>query len=158
MEKLKIYLDTNTIIDFFINEARKIKRKEEPRIPKKFEFLTEKLAYLDFVISFITKAEIVRELVAGHAMKKEDIEPAWKQFLEALECHYVQNFSFDEAIVDIAYKFPFKLRTLFNYMHLFIAMDQNAYIISGDRNFIDTVRNLGIYDKALTYIELRQRF
>ena len=57
MTKMKIYLDTNTIIDFFINESKVLRGKANPKIPKKFQFMTEKSTEIDFITSFIKKAQ-----------------------------------------------------------------------------------------------------
>ena len=86
---MKIYLDTNTILDFFINEAKVIRKGMPAKIPSKFQFLTAKAMEIEFVTSILTKIEIVRELVAGFGMSKEDIEPVWKQFTESLNCKFV---------------------------------------------------------------------
>ena len=73
MHKMKIYLDTNTIIDFFINETKVIKNKEDARIPSKFQFMTESKEKIEFITSFLTKAEVSRELVSAFHLNEEDI-------------------------------------------------------------------------------------
>ena len=127
MEKLKIYLDTNIIIDFFINEAKTMRKGHETKIPKKFQFMTEKSVHIDFVTSFITKAEIARELSASYQLTSEEVHRLWNTFIESIDCKYIDEFTFDEKIVEIPLKMKIKLRTLFNFMHLFIAMKENAY-------------------------------
>ena len=47
-----------------------------------------------------------------------------------------------------------KLRTMMNFQHVLIAMQENAYFVSGDKDIIRKVKENGAYDKALTYIEL----
>ena len=71
--KLKVYLDTNIVIDFFINQAKGIRRKEKAKIPKKLTFFSKNLDRLEFITSLITKAEIVRELAAGYGISDKDI-------------------------------------------------------------------------------------
>jgi len=156
--KLKIYLDTNTVIDFFINEARSLKKGEEPKIPKKFGFMAEKSSEIDFITSFITKAEIVRELSSAFQLSNEEIEKLWDSFLKSIDCEYIDNFLFDEKIVKLATGIRMRLRTMFNFMHVFIAMDKDAHFLSGDKDIINKIREHKIYDKTLTYIELRKRF
>ena len=156
MEKLKIYLDTNTIIDFFINEAKTLRKGEKPKIPKKFEFMAEKSTEVDFVTSFISKAEIARELSAAYALTESEINRLWNTFIQSIDCKYIKDFHFDDKIVEIPMKMKVKLRTLFNFMHLFIAMKESAYFLSGDKDIVDIVKSRKIYGKALTYIELRK--
>jgi hypothetical protein len=38
MDKIKVYLDTNTILDFFINQAKALKKKEKVMVPEKTKF------------------------------------------------------------------------------------------------------------------------
>lgn len=156
--KIKIYLDTNTVIDFFINEAKVLKSGGKPKIPEKFRFMISKAEDIDFITSSLTKAEIVRELASAFNMTKEDIEPVWNGFISALNCKVIDEYKFDQRMIDIVYKFKMRLRTMINFMHLFIAMEQNAYFLSGDKDIINKVRENNIYDKTLTYIELRQKF
>ena len=59
MEKTKIYLDTNMIMDIFINQIKTLDGKE-PGIPKKYEFMLAHLDKFQFVTSVLTKAEIIR--------------------------------------------------------------------------------------------------
>lgn len=156
MRKIRVYLDTNMIHDFFVNQAIYVKRKEEPRIPKKFEFIISSKEEIEFITSFLTKAEIVRELISAHSMNYEDISVIWDKFLNSSECKYIPNFGFDEKIVDIASKSKMRLRTMINFLHLFIAMNESAYFVSGDKDIIVKIRENGIYNKAMTYTELRK--
>ena len=109
MAKIKIYLDTNTILDVFINQAMHFKGKEL-RMPEKAKFMLDN----------------------------------------------IEKFEFNRDLVEIAIKTKLRLRTMFNFQHLFIAMKENAYIISGDKNFIEKSRELHLYDKLISYIEFRQ--
>lgn len=47
---------------------------------------------------------------------------------------YVKDFRFDDGLVDIAYKSKLKLRTMFNFQHLFIAIKEDSYFVSGDKD------------------------
>jgi len=153
---MRVYLDTNTILDFFINQAKALKKKEQPVIPEKTKFFVDNLDKLDFVTSFLTKTEVMRELVAGHDIEKWNVEGFWKDFIDLLKCEYVQSFYFDEEIVSIAGKMKLKVRTLVNFFHLFVAISKSAYFITGDKDMIEKVREHKIYDKILSYIELRK--
>lgn len=154
--KLKIYLDTNTIIDFFINRAKAIKKGVELVVPEKINFFIENLDKLEFLTSFLVKAEVVREMLAGRDIEKEEVERAWKEFLNLIECDYVPGFYFDEKLVEICGSLKLKLRTLMNFQHLFIAISKDVYFVTGDKDIIEKVRQLKIYDKVLSYIELRK--
>jgi myosin-crossreactive antigen len=106
VERMKIYLDTNTVMDFFINAAKSLKEKKEIKLPKKYQFFASQKEYVKFITSILTKAEIVRELVAAYSMKKEDIEPVWKEFVNALNCHLIEEFKIDMKLIDVVYSLP----------------------------------------------------
>jgi len=154
MEKLKIYLDTNMIIDIFINQIKLLNGKD-PEVPKKYEFMLAHTDKFNFVTSVLTKAEIARELGTAFHLPKEKIEKLWNGFITSLGCHYVDRFTIGEEFADIVYNLGLKLRTMMNFQHVFIAMRENAYFVSGDKDIIQKTRESGIYDKCLTYIELR---
>ena len=158
MGKMKIYLDTNTIVDFFINSAKSLKRKEELVVPTKYQFFVEKAGEIEFITSLLTKIEIVRELVSGFGMKKNDIEPTWNDFMKSLNCKFIDKFETDLKVLDIVYSVPMKIRTVINFQHLFIAMREGAHILTGDKDLVSIVRKHKIYDKIITYPELRGMF
>jgi predicted nucleic acid-binding protein len=154
--KIKVYLDTNIIIDFFINQAKTIKNKVETKIPEKLSFLVNNLDRLEFVTSIITQAEIVRELTSGYGLNEKDIDELWKEFVKILDCKIIEKVVIDSRFVEIPMRIKMKLRTLMNFQHLFIAMEEGAYLISGDKDLIRTVRENRVYDRILSYIELRK--
>lgn len=154
MEKLKIYLDTNMILDIFINQIKTLNEKE-PTIPKKYEFMLAHTDKFSFVTSVLTKAEIIRELGTAFHVPKEKIDHLWSDFIKSLECHYVEAFTVGEEFANIVYDLKLKLRTMMNFQHVFIAMKERACFVSGDKDIIEKIRENGIYDKCLTYIELR---
>ena len=155
MEKMKIYLDTNTILDFFINQARALKKGEKVLMPEKTKFFIDNLDKLEFIASFLTKTEVMRELVAGHGIEKDNVEEFWKDFMNLLRCEYISAFHFDEEVVSIAGRMKLKVRTLVNFFHLFVARSKNAYFITGDKDMIEKVTENKVYDRILSYIELR---
>ena len=155
-DKIKIYLDTNMIHDYFANQARAIRKKEDVILPSKYMFMVKEKGRIEFVTSFITKAEVVRELISAHGTDTKTIEIIWSDLMDAPLCEYVAKFEFDEKLVDIAFKMPLRLRTLFNFMHLFIAVNLDCYIVSGDNDFVKKVKKNLIYGKAINYIELRK--
>ncbi len=144
------------ILDLFINQSHALKKGIEPQIPKKFSFLTEHHEKFNFVTSFFTKAEVMRELVAGHGMKQEMVNSVWDDFMEILKPKYINSFVFDDKIVDIVAMVGMKLRTMINFLHIFIAMKEDTYFVSGDKAAIDTSKLLNVHNKVLTYIELRK--
>jgi len=155
-EKIKVYLDTNMIHDYFANQARAVKTKQDAVLPSKYKFMVEGKERIGFVTSVITKAEVARELKSGHGLDKKTIEAIWNDLITALSCEYVTKHEFDEKLAEIALSSPLKLRTHFNFMHLFIAMQLECYIVSGDGDFLDAVKTSLLYDKAISYIELRK--
>jgi hypothetical protein len=43
---------------------------------------------MKFITSFLTKTEVVREIVAGHGLEKQIVENTWKDFLDMLKCEF----------------------------------------------------------------------
>lgn len=156
MKKIKLYLDTNTIIDFFILQAKAMKKGIKPKVPKKFKFFIKNLDKMEFYTSIITKAEVVRELVSGFDVSDKHADELWNKFMEILECKFIENVTIDKRFSEIVSRMKMKLRTLMNFQHLFIAMDNELYLFSGDKNLIEIVRKNKIYDKILSYPELRK--
>jgi len=154
--KIKVYLDTNMILDVFINHAKALKKKEDVLVPRKYQFMLANKERINFVTSFITKAEVARELAAGFGLAPEDIEKLWDTFIDSTGCEFVECFNFDSKIAYIAAHSRLKLRTLFNFMHVFIAIDQGCYFVSGDKDLIKKMRLLLDYNKAIDYIEFRK--
>src|SRR3989344_1195515 len=158
MAKEKIYLDTNIVLDFFINYVKHIKRKEELSNPKKMKFMIDNLEKFHFYTSFLTKTEVMRELISSYNATEKEVEKMWAEFLALLDCEYIENYNFNETLVKIAATTRMKLRTLVNFQHLQLAKDFDAYIVSGDKDLIKVCREKKIYDKILSYIEFRQKF
>lgn len=156
MERIKVYLDTNTVHDFFVNQAIALKRKEEPKIPEKLKFFLENRENVEFIISVATEAEISRELSAGHDLTDEQFETLWSGFMENLKCRYIEQFSLDKRFSEFPRRIKMKLRTLVNFIHLFIAMEEDAYLVSGDKDLIEICRKYKIYDKVISYIDFRK--
>lgn len=156
MDRVKVYLDTNTIQDFFINQALAFKGKKPFTMPKKLEFFLDNLNKIEFATSFYTKAEVMRELVAGYNMDKNKVEDIWNELMKLLNCEFIAEFKFDQKLVDIVGNLKLRLRTMVNFQHLEIAMSRDVYLITGDQNLIEKVREHKIYDKILSYIELRK--
>ncbi len=156
MEKIKIYLDTNTIVDYFVNQAMAIKNGKELKMTEKMKFFTTNLDKFNFVTSFLTKTEVGRELVSGFDLQKVEIEKLWGSFIEALKCKVVEEFEFNMKLADLAIETGMKLRTIVNFQHLFIAINEDAYFVTGDKDLIKTAKERKIYNKILSYIDLRQ--
>ena len=57
MDKIKLYLDTNTILDFFINEATRIKGKSDIKVPEKTKFMADNIGRIEFVKKMNEKAQ-----------------------------------------------------------------------------------------------------
>lgn len=156
MEKIKIYLDTNTVLDFFINQAKAVKKNEEAITPEKFKFFVENLDKIEFHTSILTYAEIARELITGLHMTETYFEELWIAFTKILNCNFITNITIDKRFSSIVTKIRMKLRTLINFQHLFVAMDNNLLLLSGDKDLIIAARENKVYDKIMSYIELRE--
>ncbi len=159
MEKIRLYLGTNMVIDLFINQARSFKSDSEfieAIEPKKFRFMLEHLDKFEFITSVLAKAEITRELVTAFHLSGEEVERLWASFVKSLNSRYIDSFTVNEQLVGIVSKMKMKLRTMMNFQHVFVAVQENAYFVSGDKDIIAKIRDNKVYDKALTYIELRE--
>ena len=154
--RIKVYLDTNMILDIFINHAKALKRKENALLPKKYEFMLANRERIEFITSFITKAEVIRELISAYGTSYNDILPVWDKFIASLDCKYVKSFEFDEKLPEIAGKSNMRLRTMFNFLHIIIAISEGAYFISGDKPAVEKSKEINFYDKVVTYEEFRK--
>ena len=81
----------------------------------------------------------------------------WDDFISALETRvHIEDFKFDSRLVDIVCNMRMRLRTMPNFMHVFIAVKENAYFVSGDKDIINKIRENEFYDKVMNYMELRK--
>ncbi len=156
MEKIKLYIDTNMIHDLFVKQAKAIKQGSVLEKPSKSLFMLANKDKFEFVTSFLTKAEIMRELVSGHGIKPDIVHQMWSDFLDLFKCRYIPKQEFDEQIVDIVSRTTMKKKTLVNFFHIFIAIKEQAYFVSGDKPALEKAEELKLYDKLLTYIELQK--
>ena len=142
--------------DLFVNQAKAFRTGSTHDKPKKFTFMLDHRDKFEFITSFLTKAEIMRELVSGHSMEKHTVNEVWDDFVGLLKPKYISEFKFDEQIVEIVGDLKMKLRTMVNFFHLFIAIREQSYFVSGDKQILDKIIEAKIYDKLLTYIELQK--
>lgn len=126
------------------------------KIPNKLKFFLENSDKLEFITSVITKAEVARELAASYGLSEKEIEAIWNEFIKLLNCKFVERVEIDSKFSSLPAKIKLKLRTLMNFKHLFVAMKYDSYLLTGDKYFIKAVRENKIYDKILSYIELRK--
>lgn len=156
MEKLKVYLDTNMIHDLFVQQAAAVKKGVKAEKPSKFRFLLSHKDAFVFVTSFLTKAEIMRELTSAHHLDAATVDDMWSDFIFLTGSTYINQFTFDDTLVGIAGKVRMRLNTLFNFLHLFVAIREGAYFVSGDKQLIEKAKETKLYDKLLTYIDLQK--
>ena len=156
MDKIRLYLDTNMVHDLFVNQAKFVRTGAKLEEPKKFTFMLAHQDKFEFITSFLTKAEIMRELISGHSMGVEMVNRTWDQFVDSLKVNYIENFEFDSQIVDIVARTKMKLRTMVNFFHLFICIREEAYFVSGDKQILEKIMETKLYDKLLTYIDLQK--
>lgn len=154
--RIKVYLDTNMVLDIFINHAKALKQGEEVLLPKKYEFMLANKGKIKFMTSFITKAEVMRELISAYGASYDDVLLVWDKFIQSLESKYIRSFRFGESLPEIAGKPKMRLRTMFNFLHIIIAASEGAYFISGDKPAIEKSKELGFYDKTISYEGFRK--
>ena len=134
-----------------------MKEKGDVKVPEKTKFIIENIDKIELITSFLTKAEVMRELVTDHDVEAQNVEDMWSDLMKSMKNpHYIKKFEFDEKLVEIAGKLRLRFRTMFNFQHLYIAIETGSYFVSGDKDIIKKVRENLLYDKSLTYIELRQ--
>lgn len=153
---VKVYLDTNIVLDFFQNKARAMDGVWKFRYPKKMEFLIGETGNLEFVTSFLTKAEVARELASGFGLSFDDVKVFWEELSVLLGWEYIDRFCFGEDMVRMVCDFNIRLRTLMNFQHLYMARERGMFFVTGDLRLIETVRRRRIYDKIMSYVELRR--
>ncbi len=158
VERIKIYLDTNLIIDFFINQAIAMRKNIKPKVPNKIKFFFEILDRAEFITSFFTEAEVARELVSAFDVRSEEFDELWQDFLIKLNCKHIEEFTLNREIANLAKSIKLKLRTIVNFIHIFIAIKEESYVVSGDKDLIKIVRENKIYSKIFSYPELRDIF
>jgi predicted nucleic acid-binding protein len=95
-------------------------------------------------------------MAAGYGLSDEDIIELWNEFLKILNCKFIPKVEIDEGFAELPLKIRMRLRTLMNFQHLFIAMKEDAYLVTGDADLIKIVRKNKLYGKILSYIELRK--
>lgn len=154
---VKIYLDTNIILDYFLNRAKATLGMWRFHDTKKLEFLGGILGKVSFTTSFLTRAEVAREL-AVRGVSTEEIEVMWEELGDFLKWEYIDGFYFNDDLVDFIGEFRMKLRTLMNFQHLFIAYSMELYFVTGDKDLVKISRERKIYDRVMSYIELRRAF
>lgn len=73
-----------------------------------------------------------------------------------MKCKVIVKFEFGMELADLTMKTEMKLRTIVNFQHLFIAIDEDAFFVTGDKNLIKIASEKKIYDKVLSYLDLRE--
>jgi len=93
---MKIYLDTNIILDWFRNIMISARKPEKLKVPKKLEFLTTQ--DIELVVSDLSKVEISRYLKSDWNASKEKIEEIWQRFIESFKIKYllIERVDFEE--------------------------------------------------------------
>ena len=70
------------IHDLFMRQAKALKDSSEYEKPKKFAFMLEHQDKFEFITSFLTKAEITRELASSHGLDYDRIDKFWLEFAQ----------------------------------------------------------------------------
>ncbi len=157
MDRVKAYLDTNIILDAFLSQAKAFRAGTEFEKPKKLKFLISQANRIEFFTSFLTKAEVFRELLAAYTFDVPRAERMWNDFMDTLDAkRHIETFTFDSTLVDIVCRLRLRLRTLLNFFHLFIAIKEDAYFVTGDKDLIEKARQSNLYHKAVSYVEFRR--
>lgn len=152
---MKVYLDTNIILDWFRNIMIGARKVKEFKTPKKMEFL--KLQGIELFVSDLSKIEILRYLKSDWNADKETIEEIWQRFLESFNVNYlvIQNLDFKE-LSEICLLIPTRKKTLINLMHLQIAKKEDIWFLTGEKGLLTKYKNY--YEKSISYPELRKLF
>jgi len=147
-------LDTNIIFSYFLKKLFEKKGKQiEARVAN---FLIISSKNVKYVVSILTKAEIIRKLRSEFSFEKEDIEKAWNDFISEVSPDYTQvSQSVEEIyreIISIVLDIPIKKRVT-NLEHLIVAKKNNLIFVTGDREIAEKCRKF--YEKIWSYNKLR---
>jgi len=151
---VRLYLDTNIILDWFRNVMVNVKKPEKFKVPRKLEFLSSQ--ELELIVSTITKIEVFRYLKSDWNANREQIEEIWKRFIESFKIKYliIEKMDFEE-LSSICLLIPTRKKTLVNLMHLQISKKEDLWFLTGEKRLLDKYKTY--YNKSLSYIELRKR-
>jgi predicted nucleic acid-binding protein len=153
---MRIYLDTSIIHGWF-RKYMEAKRKsilfEEPSILK-FVF---QLKDNDYVVSSITRAEIIRYLGAEWGAPLKECEEVWLEFMRFYDTEYleVKRIDFDE-IGEVCMAVKTRKKTMVNLLHIQVAKKEGLWFLTGEKELAEKYK--GYYDKILTYEDLRAKF
>ncbi len=151
---MKIYLDTNIILDWFRNMMLKSRKIEAFRIPKKLEFLASH--DLNPILSELTRIEIARYLKADWNATHEEIDKLWNDFIDIFKIKVVETRKIDpEELTKICMEIPTRKKTLVNLLHLGIAKEHDCLFLTGEKDLLAKYKKY--YKNTLSYTELRKR-
>jgi len=153
----RFYLDTNIIFSYFLKKfSEKKGRKIEAKIAN---FLMNSSQRVKYVVSALTKAEIVRKLRSEFNSEEDDIKEMWEDFLYDVSPLYISvTQSLDEIyeeITKIVFKIPIKKRVT-NLEHLIIAKKNDLIFVTGDKEIVEKCR--AFYEKVWDYRTLRRAY
>lgn len=155
--KEKIYLDANIIYGYFLAKYKELKGTKRFEEPKVIRFLRKNRNKLEYHISIITKAEILRRLVSELGMEKETGRKLWTSLLDELAITEIKvGKSVDEIygkIVAIVEETKIKKRVT-NLEHLIVAKSSNLIFVTGDEEILKKCKKY--YQKIMSYIDLRR--
>ncbi len=131
---MRVYLDTNIILDWFKYNIKRIRRGENIISTSKLKFLMSK--NLELFVSSITKAEIFRYLKSEFNCSEEECVRFWSEFLfryklTEMESKEIQvDFGFITKICKQVY---LGRKTIINLIHLQLAKKNNLVFLTGDK-------------------------
>jgi len=151
---MRIYLDTNIIHSWFrkfMESQRRGTSFEEPAILK-FIFQVKDNEY---IVSDITKAEIIRYLSAEWGASKEECDYYWDRFLRSYVVGYfrVERMDFEE-MGQVCQTVKTKKKTMTNLLHLQAAKNEGLWLLTGEKDL--AVKYRTYYDRIITYEDFRK--
>jgi len=112
-----------------------------------------------YVVSVLTKAEIIRKLRSEFNSEEDDIKEMWEDFLSDVSPLYISvTQSLEEIyeeITKIVFKIPIKKRVT-NLEHFIIAKKNDLIFVTGDKEIVEKCR--AFYEKVWDYKMLRKAY
>jgi predicted nucleic acid-binding protein len=155
---MKLYLDTNIILDWFKKNIKNLRKSKPIEITSKLKFLTSR-PELQLFVSLITKAEIFRYLKSEWGSPENECENFWIDFftrygITELESKEIRVDFLD--ITEICKKINLGRKTLVNLIHLQFAKKNNLTFLTGDKKLEKRLK--WYHEKIISYVTLRSKF
>jgi len=131
-EKLKVYLDTNIIYDYFQRTAKEIVENKEFRNVKKLLFIQNNPDFLEAYTSFFTLIEVADRIMRDFDLKPERVRKIIESFIQDYKIEILRSVTLTEETLDwflsnISMKDAIQLNIALNERLVFITEDDKLF-------------------------------